>query len=302
MIRVIAFLAATTALAGCAANRVQPAPVAPEAAPAAAPVAAVPAAPKPTYGTFGIDTSGMDTSVPAGDDFFGFANGTWAKNTPIPPDKARYGMFNVLDDLSRERTRTIIDEQAKDPNSKIGNAYASFMDEAAIESKGLTPLDPWLNQIRSLKSKAQLARLYAASDENGIGSPFRMFVAQDRKAPDQYILQMSQGGLGMPDRDYYLSTDPKLVETRGKYLEHLTNVLTLAGETNAAARAQAILDLETRIAQAHWTRAESRDANKTYDKLTLPALAKQAPGLDFATLARDEGAKVNYVVVAQPSA
>src|SRR5690242_14990538 len=222
MVRVIAFLAATTALAGCAANTVQPAPVAPAAAEAApaAPVAFP--EPKPTYGTFGIDTSGMDTSVAAGDDFFGFANGTWIKNTPIPPDKARYGMFNVLDDLSRERTRTIIEEQAKDPNSKIGNTYASFMDEAAIESKGLTPLDPWLSKIRGLKSKTGLAGLYSEAEENGVSVPFRMFVAQDRKAPDQYILQMSQSGIGMPDRDYYLSTDPKLVETRAKYLQHLT--------------------------------------------------------------------------------
>jgi putative endopeptidase len=106
----------------------------------------------------------------------------------------------------------------------------------------------------------------------------------------------------MPDRDYYLSSDPKLLETRNKYLQHLTNVLTLAGEQNAAARAQAILDLETKVAQAHWPRADSRDANKTYNKLTLAQLAKDAPGLDFATLARDEGAKVGYVIVAQPSA
>ena len=302
MVRVIAFLAATTALAGCAANTVQPAPVAAAAAEAAPAAPVAPPAPKPTYGTFGIDTSGMDTSVAAGDDFFGFANGTWAKNTQIPADKARYGMFNVLDDLSRERTRTIIEEQAKDPNSKIGNAYASFMDEAAIESKGLAPLDPWLNQIRGLKSKAQLARLYAASDEIGIGSPFRMFVAQDRKAPDQYILQMSQGGLGMPDRDYYLSTDPKLVETRAKYLEHLSNVLTLAGEKNPAARAKAILDLETKVAKAHWTRAESRDADKTYNKLTLAQLKARAPGFDFAGLVHGIGANVNDVIVSQPTA
>jgi putative endopeptidase len=257
---------------------------------------------KPQYGAFGFDTSGMDTSVAPGDDFFGYASGTWAKNTAIPADKARYGMFNVLDDLSRERTRTIIDEESKNPDSKIGNAYASFMDEAAIEAKGLTPLEPWLNQVRGLKSKAGLAELYARGQEIGISAPFRMFVAQDRKAPNSYILSMSQAGLGMPDRDYYLSSDPKLVETKAKYLQHLTNVLTLAGEANAAARAQAILALETRVAQAHWPRAESRDADKTYNKMSIAHLAKQAPGFDFASLIRGTGAKVSDVIVAQPTA
>ncbi|HEX8841813.1 MAG TPA: M13-type metalloendopeptidase [Sphingomicrobium sp.] len=302
MVRVIAFLAATTALAGCAANTVQPAPVAAAAAEAAPSVPVAPPAPKPTYGTFGIDTSGMNTSVAAGDDFFEFANGTWAKKTEIPADKARYGMFNVLDDLSRERTRTIIEEQAKDPNSKIGAAYASFMDEAAVESKGLTPLEPWLNQIRAVKSKAGLPKLYADADEIGIGGPFRMFVGQDDKAPDQYTLNFIQGGIGMPDRDYYLSKDPKLVDTRAKYLEHLTNVLNLAGEKNAAARAKAILAFETRVAQAHWTRTDSRDADKTYNKMTLAQLKKRAPGFDFATLVHGIGANVNDVIVAQPSA
>ena len=302
MLRVFALALATTALVGCATQAPPPPPPVAEVVPAPAPAPLPPPAPKPTYGTFGFDSAGMDRNVAPGDDFFTYANGTWVKNTPIPPDKARYGMFNVLDDLSRERTRTIIEEQAKDANSKIGNAYASFMDEAAIESKGLTPLNPWLSKVRGLKSKAGLAALYAEAEENGVSVPFRMFVAQDRKAPDQYILQMSQGGIGMPDRDYYLSTDPKLVETRAKYLQHLTNVLTLAGEKNAAPRAKAILALETRIAKAHWVRADSRDATKTYNKMTLVQLGKRAPGFNFAGLVHGIGANVTDVVVSQPSA
>jgi putative endopeptidase len=244
----------------------------------------------------------MDKSVAPGNDFFEYANGTWVKNTPIPPDKARYGMFNVLDDLSKERTRQIIDEQTKNPNSKIGNAYLSFMDQAAIESKGLTPLDPWLNEIRGVKSKAALPKLYADGEEIGVGAPFRMFVSQDRKNPESYILSMSQGGIGMPDRDYYLSADPRQAETRAKYLQHLTNVLTLAGEQNAAGRAKAILALETRIAKAHWARSESRDATKTYNKMSLAQLSKRAPGFNFAELVHDSGAHVSDVIVAQPSA
>jgi len=299
MLRTVAFALASTALAACAA---QAPPPPPQAVATATPEPAPPAGPKPQYGTFGFDAAGMDRAVTPGDDFFDYANGTWIKTNEIPVDKSRYGMFNVLDDLSKQRTKTIIDEQAKDPNSKIGNAYASYMDTGAVEARGLTPLDPWLTKIRSTKSKAALPALYAEADKNGVPIPVRAFIGQDRKASDKYALNMSQGGLGMPDRDYYLSADPKLTETRNKYLQHLTNVLTLAGEKNAAARAKAVLDLETRIAQAHWTRADSRDADKTYNKLTLAQLAKQAPGLDFAAMARDEGVNVDYIVVAQPSA
>lgn len=295
MIRAIAILAATTALTAGALQAQAPTP-------AAAAVQSAPAPAKPQYGDFGFDTAGMDRSVAAGDDFFTFANGTWAKNTPIPPDKARYGMFNVLDDLSKERTRQIIEEQAKDPNSKIGNAYLSFMDTAGVEAKGLAPLKPWLSRIRAAKSNAQLPALYAEADRVDVGVPYRMFVGQDRKASDRYAINVAQGGLGMPDRDYYLSSDPKQVETRAKYLQHLTNMLNLAGEANAAARAQAILDLETKIAQVHWTRAESRDALKTYNKMTLAQLRTFAPGFDFPAFIKVDGANVGYVVVAQPSA
>lgn len=299
MIRVFAFVLATTTLAGCAAQQAS-APVAPAPAAEAAPA---PAAPKPEYGTFGFDTAGMDKSIAPGNDFYGFANGTWAKNTPIPADKSNYGMFTVLDDLSRERTRQIIEEQAKNPSSKIGAAYASYMDEAAVEAKGLAPFQPWLNQIRGLKSRGRLADLYAQARKLQIGTPFGGFVGQDDKAPDQYILQFYQAGLGMPDRDYYLSKDPKLAETKAKYVQHLTNMLTLAGEANAAVRAKAIVAFEDKIAAASWTRIESRDATKTYNKYTLDQFAKSAPGFDFREMIRASGAEgVSSLLVAQPSA
>lgn len=292
MVRLFAVALATTALAGSAMLALSETPAAAQEAQAG----------KPQYGAFGFDATGMDQNVAPGDDFYGYANGTWERNTQIPPDKARYGMFNVLDDLSKTRTRAIIEEQEKNPASKIGNAYASFMDQAAIEKKGLSPLEPWLNQIKGTASKAKLASLYAEADRLGVGIPYRMFVGQDRRASDRYALNVSQAGLGMPDRDYYLSNDPKLVDTRNKYLTHLTNMLTLAGEPNAAARANAILSLETRIAQVHWTRAASRDADKTYNKFTLPQVRQLAPGFDFAGLASGIGANVGYIVVAQPSA
>jgi len=295
-------LAAGTILGGCATGGAD-IPPPPEATVAPETVAPAPApAPKPTYGTFGIDTAGMNTTIAPGNDFFQYANGSWDKNTQIPADKSRYGMFNVLDDLSKERTRTIIEEQSKDPNSKIGAAYQSFMDEAAVEAKGLTPFEPWLSEVRGVKTKADLTKVYAEADHLGIGTPFQMFIGQDRKNSDAYALNVYQGGLGMPDRDYYLSTDPKQVETKAKYLQHLTNMLTLAGESNAAARAKAILAYETKVAKVHWTRADSRDANKTYNKMTLAEVRKSAPGFDFSTYLKDEGANVDYVIVYQPSA
>jgi putative endopeptidase len=301
MVRFIAFVLATTALAGCAAQTAEAPPPQPPAE-AAPPAPEAPPAPKPQYGTFGFDTAGMDTSIVPGNDFYGYANGTWAKNTPIPADKSNYGSFNILDDLSRERTRGIIEEQAKDPNSRIGNAYASFMDTAALETKGLTGFEPWLSKVRGLPTKKNLADLYAEADQLSIDSPFGMFVGQDDKAPEQYALNVFQAGLGMPDRDYYLSKDPKLVETKAKYLQHLENVLTLAGEKDAAARAKAILDFETKIARVHWTKTDSRDATKTYNKMTLAQLGKLAPGIDFRTLFKGIGANVDSVIVAQPSA
>ena len=151
MKRILIGLAATTALAGCTTNEAPP-PVAVAEAPP--PVVEAPPAPKPEIGAFGFDESGMNKSVQPGDSFYKYANGTWDAKTEIPADKSNYGMFVALDDLSRERTKTLIEQSASDPNSRIGAVYASFMDEAAVEAKGLAPFEPWLNQVRGIKSKA----------------------------------------------------------------------------------------------------------------------------------------------------
>ena len=302
--RLFVYLTATTMLAGCAARDVSP-PVAatpPAEAAAAVEPASAPAAPKPKFGTFGFDTAGMDTNVRPGDNFYQYANGTWAKATAIPADKSNYGMFTMLDDLSKERTRLIIEDAAKDPNSKIGAAYASYLDEAAVEAKGLAPFRPWLDQIKAVNSKAALPALFAAADRMGISHPFPSFIGLDDKVNTQYAFTLVQGGIGMPDRDYYLSDDAKLADTRAKYLGHLTRMLTLAGEANAAARAKAILDFETRIARVHWTQVDSRDASKVYNPMTLAQLAARAPGFDFRSFVRSAGATVDEVIVAQPSA
>ena len=254
---------------------------------------------KPTFGTFGMDEAGMDKSVAPGDSFYNYANGTWAKNTPIPSDKSNYGAFNLLADLSESRTKGILEKAATDPNSKIGTAYATFLDTGSIEAKGLTPIKPWLDRVKST-DKAGYAALLAEASMGGIGGPFGAGVGQDDKAPETYILGLRQGGLGLPDRDYY--SDPKFADAKAGYQAHIAKMLTLAGEANADARAKAIVDLETQIAAVSWSRIDSRDANKRYNKLSVADLQAKAPGFDFPTYFKGIGAPVDTLLVAQPSA
>lgn len=266
----------------------------------AAPAATAPG--KPTYGSYGFDAAGMDTSVKPGDDFYEYANGTWLKNTPIPADKSNYGAFNTLDDLSRTRTRDILEKAKADPASKIGAAYASYMDAAAVEAKGLAPIKPWLAEIAAVKDLKSYATLSGKAARAGVRGPFRFYVGQDDKDPETYILSMMQGGLGLPDRDYYLDTSDKMAAIRTAYVAHLEKMLTLAGETNAKARAAALMAFETEIAKVHWTQVDSRDADKTYNKMTLANLQKAAPGFDFATYFAANKLKPAELLVAQPSA
>ena len=260
-----------------------------------------PAADAPRYGSFGFDAAGMDRGVKPGDDFYAYANGTWAKTTPIPADEANYGAFNVLQDLSRERTRGILEAAKADPNSKIGRAYAAFLDTAAIEQAGLAPIQPWLARIKAV-DKAGYAALLAEADRSGVDIPFGVYVGQDDKQPDVYAVNLGQGGLGMPDRDYYLSSDARLVQTKASYQAHLARLLTLAGEPNPEPRAAALVAFETELARVHWTRIDSRDADKTYNKLTLAQLRQSAPGFDFAAFLTAEKAVAPTLIVAQPSA
>ena len=257
---------------------------------------------KPTYGSYGFDSAGMDKSVKPGDDFYDYANGTWAKNTPIPADKSNYGAFNTLDDLSRERTRGILEAAQADPDSKIGNAYASYLDAATVEKKGLSPVRPWIDRIRAVKDKAAYARLAAEAARAGIDGPFGFYVNQDDKDPETYILVLHQSGLGLPDRDFYLEPDAKMAAIRTAYVAHLEKMLTLAGEADAKARAAALMAFETEIARVHWTQVDSRDADKTYNKMTLAELQKAAPGFDFTAYFAANKLAPKELLVSQPSA
>ena len=250
----------------------------------------------PQIGTYGFDVAGMDQSVTPGDDYFGYANGTWAKDTAIPADKSSFGAFDVLADLSRDRTRGILEKAG---TSTIGTAYSTYLDTAAIDAKGLAPIKPWLDTIKGT-TKATYAQTVAQADRNGVGVPFGTGVGQDAKQPEIYAVGLRQSGLGMPDRDYYL--DPKNAKEKAAYQAHIARMFTLAGEQDAEARAKAVVDFETAIANVSWTRIDSRDATKTYNKTAVTDLVAASPGFDFVTYLKGIGTPVDSVIVGQPSA
>jgi putative endopeptidase len=267
--------------------------------------AAAPAAPAngPQIGTFGFDMAGRDPAVTPGADFFDHASGTWYKNTAIPADRSTYGMFHVLQDLSLERTRTILEEGTRQTGNKPGDFYAAFMDEAAVNAKGVAPVKPWLAALRGTRDKTQFATELAKLQRQGVGGLVGVGVGQDDKAPDTYAVNFGQSGLGLPDRDYYLKADAKLAAIRTAYQAYLARMLTLAGEANAEPRAAAVVAMETAIANAHWSRVDSRDADKTYNKWMAADFAAKAPGFPWAPYMTAMGvANRPYYLVAQPTA
>ena len=252
-----------------------------------------PAADASRYGTWGIDTAGMDRSVKPGADFFGFVNGNWARNTPIPSDRSSYGSFMVLRDLSEARVRTLVEgyslgDPAKDGDAaKIAALYRGFMDEAALEALGARPLKPHLAAIAKVKDKAAMAELMGRASGSLGGSFFGAFVSDDARNPDQYALYLGQSGLGLGDREMYL--DAKFAPQRERYQAYIEQMLTMAGWPKAKDNAAGIVAMETRIAQAHWTRAESRNRDKTYNPATLAEMETKAPGFPWATFFKAAG-------------
>ena len=254
-------------------------------------------------GAFGFDMAGMNQSVAPGDDFYAYSNGTWAKNTAIPSDKSNYGMFTALADLSQERVKKTLEAAKNDPSSKIGSAYSSFIDTAAIEAKGLAPIQPGLAFLASLPDKKAYVAFLAQSDRAGIKTPFAGYVGQDDKDPETYIYNMRQSGIGLPDRDYYLESNEKFDKIKAAYRDHLAKMLGFTGAENPTVRADAIIAFETKIAKAHWTREDSSDATKTYNKLTIAELDKMTPGFDMPTFLSGVGVgQAKEVLVAQPTA
>ena len=253
-------------------------------------------------GTFGFDIAGMDASVSPADDFYLFANGKWAATTVIPADKSNYGMFTALDDLSKDRVKLVLDAEKDRKGSKAGDVYASYIDQAAVEKKGLAPVQPWLKTVRGVQSKAAFEKLIPIAARNGVGALFGGYVGQDDKNPDVYIFQIYQGGTGLPDRDMYLIENDKFEGIRKAYKDYLAQMLTLAGEKNAVARADAIFAMEKKIAAVQWTREDSSDATKTYNKMSLQQLDAITPGLKMSPILAKLSPKISDVIVNQPSA
>jgi len=252
--------------------------------------AAASAAPasKPALGTFGIDLSTRDLSVRPGDDFYSYAEGHWLKTAQIPGDRTRWGAFDELAAQSEERVRGLIESlpanaPAGSLEQKVGDFYRAYLNQSAIEAAGLAPARPALDAIAQAHTLEDIARLMGRPDL-GLESPVGAGITIDQKDPDRYIVRVGQSGLGLPDRDYYLNDDAKFREIRDQYRTHLERILQLAGDNDAAAKAQAIVDLETRIAQVSWPRAKRRERELTYNIRTLAQLQELAPGFPWQAL------------------
>lgn len=267
----------------------------------------------------GVDLSGMDRAVAPGDDFFSYANGTWLKTTEIPPDRSAYGISSMLDELTTERTAALIKETegsrsaAGSEARKIGDYYASFMDEGAIESRGLAPVKPALDRIAGAADKEALARVLGGTLRADVdifnatnlytSNILGLWIAQDLDDPSRYAPFLVQGGLGMPDREYYLDPSPRMAEIRTKYQAHLAAVLKLAGEDEPEAKAARIFELERRIAESHGSRTDSQDVVKGNNHWTRKDFETRAPGLNWTAYFAAAGLEGQPVfVVWQPGA
>ncbi|HKC56261.1 MAG TPA: M13 family metallopeptidase [Vicinamibacterales bacterium] len=258
------------------------------------------AAPATQAPAHGVDPSAIDASVAPGDDFFRYANGAWLKRTAIPEDRSSYGVWSVLFDRAQQRTRELLDKAAAggapaaSDERKIGDYYATYLDEQAIEKKGLDPLRESLGSIDALADKRALAAWigqHLRADVDPLNMTnfytdrlFGVWVAQNLNDPSHNVPYLLQGGLGLPDRDYYVQPGPRMESIRAAYRGHVARVLTLAGLDKADERAAAIFDLERRIANTHATRTDSVDVHRANNPWSREEFGRRAPGLDWNAL------------------
>ena len=259
---------------------------------------------KPKYGSWGVDYGTMDKSVKPGDDFFGFAEGSWLRDAPIAPDKSRAGYNYDLPDETEAEVRKIVEDAGANPSDpilhQVGDFYAAWMDQKGIEARGTTTLTPWLARVGAVTNRHQLVLLMA---EPGFASPISIGIDADEKDPTRYTVASGQARLGLPTRDYYLLPDAKYVGFRKAYRAYIIKIEQLAGIADAAAKADAIIALETRLSQDQWTPERRRDPQATYNPMTRVQLTKLAPQFDWtATLAHVGLGKMPQVIVREPSA
>ena len=240
---------------------------------------------KPIMGSFGIELANMDESVEPGDDFFRYVNGTWLKEKEIPSDRSRYGAFNILADKSETRVKEIIETAASKDNpgadeKRIGDFYNAYMDVDAIEAKDLKPLAKDILRIKQAKSHDDIISLML-DPELGLDSPVSPYVYIDAKQNDEYIVYLTQSGLGLPNRNAYFEKGEKAKGIRTAYVAYLAKMLEEAGRNNPEKRAKAVMAFEKKIAKGHWEPVKRRDRDAIYNKMTRAELNDLAPGLNF---------------------
>lgn len=259
----------------------------------------------------GVNLDNMDRSVRPQDDFFQYVNGGWVEQNPIPSDRSRWGSFDELREAAEADVLAILHEAAADDaetgtlTQKIGDMFTAFMDAEAIEALGVTPLADDLAQIDALSDHEQLLAFWAGAAEHRRMAPFGYSISQDQGQSDQYITAMGQSGLGLPDRDYYVSDSERYEPIREQYVAHISQMFELAGLLSgdqAQAAASRVYEVEHRIAQGHWTRVQNRDRTATYNRMTPAELAALAPDLDWARYLDDAGLSgIDALVVRQPT-
>jgi putative endopeptidase len=260
----------------------------------------------PRMGPWGFDMAGRDTAVSPAHDFFEYANGTYLNKLEIPADRSRYGAFDALQELSQQRMQAVAEKAAKNSaasgdEAKVGAFYHSFMDEAAVNAAGAKPMAADLAAIKAVKTKAELARLMGGTMRKFGGSFFGAYVHDDAKDPDRYTAYLFQGGLSLPDRDYYL--EDRFKTQKAAYEAYVAKMLGLAGWAKPADYAKAIVAMETEIAKVSWTRAERRDDDKTYNPFEIDKLQAYAPGFDWkAFLDGAHLSQANRVIVSENTA
>ncbi|MDF0546562.1 M13 family metallopeptidase [Sphingobium sp. H39-3-25] len=249
----------------------------------------------------GFDYAGADHNVRPGDDFFAFANGDWNHRTAIPPDRSSIGTIGTLDDRSHEQVRAILEKAARDPKSRMGTAYRAFLDVDRIDRLGLAPVEPFLAKLRAIKTRDAYFAAATNAGRRGVSLPLDFKIEPDDGDPEHYALIISQAGLGMPDRDYYLAQTPAMQAIRAAYRRYIGAMLAIAGVTDAGA-ADRVIALETRIARASWTEAASRDAQRTYNRMSLGAVVPGLPRSHLPAFVRGLGYATDRAIVRQPEA
>ena len=264
------------------------------------------AADRPQYGAWGYDASGADLKTKPGDNFFRRANGAWLDRTPIEPDRPGVSLRLAMTDRVEQRLHALMQSAADRPMSgdaasKVGAFYAAFMDEAAIETLGAAPIAPELDAVRGATEPKALAALMGRSAVDFMPSLFGLSMDVDLKDPGRYAVYVSQGGLGLPDRDYYL--DAKFAETKTAYAAHVAHILHLIGWPDAEARAGEVVAFETEVAKVSWTKTQQRDLSAIYNPVATADLADLAPGFDWTGFLANAGLpKLTHIIVAEKSA